>query len=767
MALAALLAAILLTHGCADMPIIEPPPGEDRPIGDASVVFGPYLTSADQMQPVLRFISDRRCVAGIQAFDSSIRKVSRQGSFSLFHSLTIPDLTPSVVKRYQLWLDDRDGGIHRIKGLPAIGQGVAIGFAGGRAEPARLASVGQSMRSIAPDAVVFLTPPFDGNRPERPEDWATLFMGPLGATTALGPLWFTPGAGLPEQIFPEHSREGGYWKRDVGALRIIAIDARAFSFENSRKNALARLDRDLDPAHRERAWTVVVLPRPVFDARIADGRILDALGDKFETGGVDLVICGGSPYYLRTRPFQTAGSGQTRYVAVADTPTGPPPGLQPREYVAAISGSPHIARLWADEGTLEWQVVDLTGRPVDHLVLDYQRRPIEPGLSKHDVMIDAQATLNLQKEVIRIARQAAKAVPSPERQQMLALHFANPTTRGFAGAIDWDIPPGSGWHIEPQSMPFDLQPGQGAIARFMVTPGNPQTPPRIVASAMDVGTSDDLLHLTREAGYDVRVAPTRVRIDGRVRDKDYWQELPSLVGFTNVADGQAVENQTEARVMADSRGLIVALSMQADLASASNPPASDPDRDRDGPVLRDESVEVWFDPTRRGRDYYRFVINPRNVVYDESSRDGIAYNPQWPHTVRFGRASGRETWNAELLIPWAALDLAGPPDSGAEWGMQLVHRDYSAAREVERRRGRDKPPPVVSQWVDTRGANTRSGLYGLLRFGDMSALTVEDTPAAESETPMPGGFIRGGSLPARPGGGFAPPPVPEPPAPDL
>ncbi|MDR1611340.1 MAG: hypothetical protein LBT97_00995 [Planctomycetota bacterium] len=764
---AALSAVLSLMHGCADMPVVGPPPGEEQAMGDASIVFGPYLTSADRKQPVLRFISNRRCVAGLQALDSGSRRVNRQGSFSLFHALAIPDLVPSTLRRYQLLLDDKDGGIHPIKGLPANGQGVAVGFAGGRAEPSRLAAVGRGLRSMGPDAALFLTSPFGGERPERPEDWANLFMGPLGATTEFGPLWFVPGSGLPEQLFPEHQGEGGYWKRDVGALRIIAIDARAFSFEQSRIRAMARLERDLDPAHRQRAWTVVALPRPVFDARIADGRILDALGDRLEAGGVDLVVCGGAPYYLRTRPFETAGSGQTRYVALADTPSGPPPGMQPREYVAAMSGSPHMARLWVDEGSLEWQVFDLEGRPVDRLTLEYRRRPIEPGLSKADVLIDAQATLNLQKEIMRIVRQAARAVPSPESRQMLALQFANPSTRRFSGQIAWDVVPGSGWSIEPMVMPFDLQPGQGAVARFGVMPGDPQNPPRVAAAGADVGTTDDILLLTREVGYDVRVAPTRVRLDARVRDKDYWEQLPSLDGFAGVADGQTVANQTEARIMADRRGLIVALSMRADLASAANPAASDPDRDRDGPVLSDESVEVWLDPERRGRDYYRFAVNPRNVAYDESSRDGVAYNPQWPHAVRFGRVSDREVWNAEMIIPWTALDLAGPPASGAEWGMQIVRRDYSALRGVERRRGRDKPAPVVSQWVDTRGANNRPGLYGVLRFGDMSSLAVEETPA-ESEGAAPGGFVRGGSLPARPGGGFVPPPsAPEPPAPDL
>lgn len=765
-----LLVLTVLAAGCADMPIVAPPPGEDAPIGSASMAFGPYLTSADGKQPVFRFITNRRCVAGIQALDRRDKRVNRQGSFSLFHALTIPELEPSVLKRYQLWLDDSDGGIYRIRGLPRSGQAVNLAFAGGQADPVRLAAAGREFRHIDPDAVVFVSPPFGGGPPEKAEDWAVRLLDPLGNVTELGPLWFVPGSGIPRDLYPEHNDEGGYWKRDVGALRLIGIDARAFNFESSRNALMARLDRDLDPQHRERAWTVVVLSRPVFDARVGDGRILEALGDRLELGGVDLVIGGGAPYYLRTRPFSISGRGQTRYISMADATTGIA-GIQPREYVAVMSGAPHVARLWADEGTLEWQALDHEGRPIDIVTLDIERRPIETTLPKWDILTDAQATLTLQKEVLKITRQAAKAVGNPTSHILMPLYFANPSTKRFAGTLAWEVPPGSGWRIEPMTMPFDLQPGQGAVARFGITPGTEGTYPMLTATAIDVGSSRDSLVLTREKVHEVRTPGGTVRIDGRVRDKDYWKTLPALLGFENAATGAPAANPVEGRVAADRRGLILAFSMAAELASTVNPAASDPEQHRDGPVMSDESIEIWLDPARRGREYYRFAINPRNVVYDESSRDGQAFNPQWQHVTRFGRAGGQETWNVEMRIPWEALDLAGPPDSGAEWGMQIVRRDYSASRVAAQKRTRDLPPPEITQWVPTLGSNTRSGLYGVLRFGDMTFLSEPESEAAEPESRSI--FMRGGRLPSRPGTLLPPPPpsdappVPEPPAPDL
>ncbi|MCC8189511.1 MAG: hypothetical protein LIP77_02575 [Planctomycetes bacterium] len=760
---ALLLVLVVALSGCADMPIIAPPPGEDMPIGHASVVLGPYLTSADGLQPFLRFVSSSRCVAGIQSLETSRKYVNRQGSFSLFHSLAIPELTAASPRRYQLWLDDRDGGAYAIAGLPRSGQATTIAFAGAGVDSG-LAEKGRQLRNLVPNAVVFTTPPFPGGAPDRPADWETLFFSPLGDTVALGPLWFVPGAGLPRDLFPENAGEGGYWKRDVGAVRLIGIDARAFSFQSSREAALARLERDLDPAHSHRAWTVVVLSRAAFDARVGDGRILSSLGDILELGGVDLVI-GAGEYYLRTRPFASAtGAGQTRYISLANRP-GDPGGLEPREYVAALSNQPHVARLWADEGELEWQVFAMDGTPLDILTLNSRRNRSEPPLAKRDVILDAQAALTLQKEVLKITRQAARAVTDPARPQLLSLYFANPTTRPFVGEMRWEVPAASGWRIEPEFMPFTLQPGQGAIARFGIVPGSGTTPPRIVASAVDVGSSTEDLVLTRELLYDVYPAPEAVRLDARFRDKPYWRTLPVLTGLETV-DGRRATNPTEARLTADRAGLIIAASMAAPGVSSGAFRANNPDQDRDGEVLEDESLEIFIDPDRRGREYYHFAVNPRNVVLDESSRAGVAYNPVWRRVVRFGRVEDTETWDVEMRIPWEALDRAGPPAPGEEWGFQLVRRDFAASREAEGRRSREvPPPPEISQWAQTYGDNIRPGLYGIVRFGDLSG--APEPADAGRGAPAPGMLIRGGGqLPGRLPGSFLPP-VPEPPPPDL
>ncbi len=772
-----LVAALLLTlHGCADMPIVEPPPGEDKPIGEAMVVLGPYLTSQDGMQPFLRFVSSRRTVAGVQSLASTKKYINRQGSFSLFHALAIPELEQHT-KLYELWLGDQDAGTYGIRGLPRSGTATSIGFAGGSVLNGRLNGVGNQLRRLVPSAIVFTSPPFPGGMPDAPVDWESQFFAPLGDKVALGPMWFVPGAGLPKDLFPENAKEGGYWKRDLGALRLIGIDARSFSFESSRNAVMDRLRADLDPQHINRAWTVVVLSRSAFDAHIGDGRILGALGGILEQGGVDLVI-GHGDYYMRTHPFMANGRGQTRYITIADSPVNAPDAMSSRDYVAAISGTPHIARLWVDDGGLEWQVLDLAGKPIDVLTLTVDRPHLDAPMSTELALQDASANLSLQREILKITRQAAQADNKPGQDLKLSLNFANPTNQIFSGVMRWSLPGGADdWRIEPMEMPFTLQPGQGAAARFLVRPGNPAAPPLLTAFAQDIGSSTEPLIVTKRKYYDVQKSPESIRLDARFRDKSYWRTLPVLTGF-ETAVGQPAVSPTEGRVTADKDGLVIALSMAAKNASQVNPPAANPDSDRDTRVLEDESIEVYLDPNRDGREFYRFAINPRNVILDSSSRGGLSYNPSWRHVTRFGRVGDIETWDVEMRIPWESLGQANMPAPGTEWGMQVVRRDYAGLRQdTGRRRGRNwvPPDPQVSEWVRTGGDNTRPGLYGVLRFGDLS----EAPEAADTgrRAPAPGVLIRGrqdaplpGRLPMGGPGGFIPPPsgpVVEPPPPDM
>lgn len=751
-----ILVAATVLYGCADMPIIDPPPGEGAPIGNASIILGPYLTSEEGKPIKFRFVTNRRCVAGLQLAGNRNR-VERQGSFSLFHSLEVPGLTEAP-QRYKLWLDDINGGEYTIRNLPRPGRQAVVAFMGGRAEPERLASVGAVLRTPpTPSATVVLTSPFNDNPPQRPEDWATDFFRPLGRATDFGPLWFIPGAnaGLPSQLFPEAVAAAGYWRHDVGPLRLIGIDARVFANPKSRQGIIARLDRDLDPSHRSRAWTVVAISRPVFDARTIDGSVVEALGDRLERGGVDLVISGGAPYYMRTKPFTANGSeAQTRYIAIADSPSGLPAGMEPREYVNITSNLPHVTRLVIDEGSLELLVTALNGTPIDSLRLDSSRAPMEPALAKSEIMGDAQAALTLQKETLRIARQAARAVPYPNQPFLLPLRFANPSTKPFTGTMRWEVPPNSRWNIDPPVMPFALQPGQGAVARFALSPAGGDANPILTVEANDVGSAREALIIAPEKRRTVRYSSAPVRMDGRFRDEPYWNEAESISDFVLRDTGSAPARPIEARISADNLGLLIAVSMAAEEAYTAAPKAADPERDRDGPVLDDESLEIFIDPGRTGRDYYQFALNVRNVPYDASSKDGVAYNPRWQRSVKFGRMMEKfQTWDAEIRIPWEAVGLAGPPAEGSEWGIDIIRNDYSALRTAARKGGKQKDAvkPETVQWAPTFGSNQRSGLYGTIVFSG--------APATPPEAPGGAGRPSGGSEPL--------PPVPEPPIPML
>jgi hypothetical protein len=96
----------------------------------------------------------------------------------------------------------------------------------------------------------------------------------------------------------------------------------------------------------------------------------------------------------------------------------------------------------------------------------------------------------------------------------------------------------------------------------------------------------------------------------------------------------------------------------------------------------------------------------------------------------------------------------------------LARRDHSASRKQSRRRGAAAEPPEISQWAQTFGDNTRPGLYGILRFADISG-APESGDSARGTVPAPGLLLRGGQLPGRLPGFSSSPPIPEPPPPDI
>ncbi|MBM3493985.1 MAG: hypothetical protein FJX72_06660 [Armatimonadetes bacterium] len=126
--------------------------------------------------------------------------------------------------------------------------------------------------------------------------------------------------------------------------------------------------------------------------------------------------------------------------------------------------------------------------------------------------------------------------------------------------------------------------------------------------------------------------------------------------------------------------------------------------DRDAELFNEEVVEVFLAPSGDVRRYFEFEVSPHNVVFDaalhspDRDRRTMTTDVAWDcadlqtrvvsdgpiHRVApRGRAeAGPEgRWTVDMAIPFRSLGLAGAPDPGAEWRMNLYRIDRGARSE--------------------------------------------------------------------------------------
>lgn len=154
-------------------------------------------------------------------------------------------------------------------------------------------------------------------------------------------------------------------------------------------------------------------------------------------------------------------------------------------------------------------------------------------------------------------------------------------------------------------------------------------------------------------------------IDGRLGDE--WTNCASVTAFSHVGLNRLASEQTTAFMAWDNTALYVAFRCSQN----QTPVVRDPEAGRDSAVYRDDSVEVFLQPSLSSHTYYHFSGNAAGQVRDEKGRD-VNWNANWKYEA--SRMEG--FWEAEFAIPWEAVgyDVSG----GNEFGMNLGRARQSA-----------------------------------------------------------------------------------------
>jgi hypothetical protein len=187
-----------------------------------------------------------------------------------------------------------------------------------------------------------------------------------------------------------------------------------------------------------------------------------------------------------------------------------------------------------------------------------------------------------------------------------------------------------------------------------------------------------LLSAQQLSQYDIHRATSPIVIDGKL-DEAAWRDVPSAGNFHPFRGETRVRQQTLAKLAWDDENLYVGYYCLDKKISAYV-------TERNGPVSRDDCVEVFISPNpAKVRNYYTFEINAIGAMLNRARTDwwngppfwdpdGVRYRATWQGQTKKDPAADDDHWILEMAVPFRnfAKDAAHtPPHDGDEWRLNL------------------------------------------------------------------------------------------------
>ncbi len=179
---------------------------------------------------------------------------------------------------------------------------------------------------------------------------------------------------------------------------------------------------------------------------------------------------------------------------------------------------------------------------------------------------------------------------------------------------------------------------------------------------------------------NVHRASSPIVIDGKLNEQA-WRKAPVFSDFHFNVWKEGEKEKTEARMLWDDKNLYVGYYCHDKHISAY-------ERQRHGPVSKDDCVEIFLSPDpRKVKNYYTFEINAIGTMLNRCKTDWRRGPATWEpegvnyRTTYFGQEKKDESpsddhWILELAIPFSnfSKDAAHtPPAEGDQWRLNL-HR---------------------------------------------------------------------------------------------
>ena len=175
-------------------------------------------------------------------------------------------------------------------------------------------------------------------------------------------------------------------------------------------------------------------------------------------------------------------------------------------------------------------------------------------------------------------------------------------------------------------------------------------------------------------------------IDGRIGEGE-WRSAVSAFGFRTLGAGLIAGEQPLVLLARDREAFYLAARLP--LPAGARPKAS---AQPDGKLWEDDSAELFLDPHPGDKVYYQFIVNAGGTTWESVGQDA-SFSAEWSAKTQVDR----ESWSAEIRVPYAALRVA-PPADGEVWGVNVGW-------------DRQTPAPAILTW-----APVVSGFHEPARF---------------------------------------------------
>ncbi len=210
-------------------------------------------------------------------------------------------------------------------------------------------------------------------------------------------------------------------------------------------------------------------------------------------------------------------------------------------------------------------------------------------------------------------------------------------------------------------------------------------------------------------------------LDGALKEP-CWTQAAALDGFLLAGTTQSATRATSVRLLRDDAWLYLGVTAETGAAG----PAPCTVRTPDGPVILDDSIEIFLDPGTAGRVYFHFMLNAANTRADQRVEQSVrdrGWNTLWRTATRTNDAG----WTAEIAIPLYLLSAAGEPGA--------------ARLNIARNCGSEQSAwAPASAFHDPTAFGILSGLAGIrpaipfLGLGGLRALPYERVDGSERYT---------------------------------